>query len=152
MKIRRAKPSDAKEISILRRKTIEKINSKDYPKSVIKFLKRKNSESEILKRIKERELFVAIEDKKIIGTADLEGNKIGGVFIRTDRIGKGIGKKLMQFIENYAKKKGIKKLKLYPTRTAHDFYIKLGYKVTKKGLWKTKDFRIKNYMMEKRMK
>ncbi len=66
-------------------------------------------------------------------TIDLEGNKIGGVFVKHDLIGKGIGTKLMDFMESKAKKKGIKNVKLYPTKFAMGFYKKRGYKIVERN-------------------
>ena len=43
-------------------------------------------------------------------------------------------------MENYAKKKGIKKLIVYPSLTAQNFYEKLGFKKSgKASTWKFKD-------------
>ena len=107
MKIRKAKPEDAEEIYKLRIETIEKINRKDYIKEEIEGFKRLYSKKVIIEKIKSTEMFCIIENNKIIGTIYLQGNKIGGFFIRSDYTGKGIGSILLKFIEEYAKNKGI---------------------------------------------
>ena len=92
-----------------------------------------------------------IIDNKIIGTIYLQGNEIGGLFIKSDYINKGIGTKLLKFIEYYAKNKGIKKVKLFSTRTAYNFYLKQGYKpaiIIKEDLPLTKYF---NKKLEKKL-
>lgn len=131
MKIRKAKPEDARKISILRRKTLRKINSNKYPLKIIDILIRKNSGKEVKEKMRKSDLFCAIENEKIIGTIDLEDNKIGGLYIHPDFIGKGIGNGLLEYIENHARKKGIKKLMLYSTLNAENFYRKQGYKLIK---------------------
>ncbi len=137
MKIRKARPEDARKISILRRKTLRKINSKSYPKKIVEILIQKNSGKDIKEKIQKREMFCAIENGRITGTIDLEGNKIGGLYVHPNFIGKGIGKNLLESIENYARKKGIKKLMLYSTLNAENFYKKYGYKLKKNEIgWK----------------
>lgn len=151
MKIRKATEKDVSEISRLIRTTLKKINYKDYPKEVINFLIEKNFPANIRRRLKEREVFCLINNGKILGTINFEGDKIGGLYIKSSEIGKGIGTKLMNFIENYAKKKGLKKVRLYPTKTAYKFYINRGYKFKRKHIWKGEGFRIWNKELEKRL-
>lgn len=137
MMIRKAKISDAKEISDFRIKTIEKICFKDYTRKQIKLFKKKHSEKEIIKRIKNREMFCLIDNKKIIGTISLYNkNTIADLYLRKEYIKKSLGKKLIKFIENYAKKKGVKKLKAYSTITAMDFYKKRGYELKENFFWR----------------
>lgn len=152
MEIIRARIKDAKKISSLRKQTILKVNSKYYGIKIIDYLIEKNKPAIIIDKIKQRDMFCIWNDKNLIGTVDLEKNKIGGLFIRYDSIGKGIGTKLMNFIENHAKKKGIKTVKLYPTKNALNFYKKLGYRLTKRTYWKTETFKVRSYEMEKRLK
>lgn len=137
MKIRKATKEDARKISILRRKTLRKINSKSYPKKIVDILIQKNSGKDIKEKMQKRKMFCAIENEKIIGTIDLEGNKIGGLYVHPDFTGRGIGKKLLEYIENYTRKEGIKKLMLYSTLNAENFYKKYGYKLKKDEIgWK----------------
>lgn len=140
IKIRKATLKDAKKIYLLKREAILKINSKDYPKQTIKVLLEKNSLKNIAQKIKQQPVFCLWKDKSLIGTISINKNIISGLAVRPSQAKKGNGKKLMEFIENYAKKKGIKKLMLYPSTTAQKFYEKLGYKKTgKTSTWKFKD-------------
>ncbi|MCK9319933.1 GNAT family N-acetyltransferase [Methanoculleus sp.] len=152
MKFRKAKKEDAKEISTLIRNTLEKVNSKDYSKEIISYLKRKNFKKEVEKKIEEREGYVAIENEIIIGSVFLKDNRIGWVYVNSNFLGKGIGKKLMILIEEKAKKKGLKKVVLNPTKTALKFYEKLGYKKIKQEIWKTETFKTRVWTMEKKLK
>lgn len=152
MKIRKAKLSDARKVSSMRKKTIEKILIKYHKKEMINELLKKNSLKFLRPKIKERDMFCLLDGNSLLGTIDLEDNKIGGLFIKYNQLRKGYGKKLMDFIEDYAKKKGIKKVKLYPTKNAMKFYKKLGYKVTKKDYWNGPGFRAYSPTMEKRLK
>jgi N-acetylglutamate synthase-like GNAT family acetyltransferase len=132
MRIRKAKTKDAEEISKLRIENIKKIVSKSYGKKWTNKLIEWNSIKHIKNHLKNRETFCMVDKNKIIGVIDLEGNKLGGFYIKTDMIGKGIGKKLLFFIEDYARKKKLKSLYMYSTRNALNFYKKYGYKLIEK--------------------
>lgn len=152
--IRKACPEDAKRISILRRKTLEKINLHDYPRPALDFLKKENSPKGILEKLKRRKLFVLTNRNKILGCVDINlgTGKVGGLFVDYRYLGKGYGSELMFFIENYARERKIKKIILHPTKTAYPFYKKLGYKVVKRDIWKGPGFRAKSIDMEKVLK
>ena len=87
--------------------------------------------------MKQRDMFCLVDKDKILGVIDLEGNKIGGLFVRYNYLGNGLGKKLLTFMEDYAKKKNIKKVILYSTEYAYKFYLKQGYKFVESGKWGT---------------
>jgi putative acetyltransferase len=156
MVIRKAKIKVARTISILRKKTFNKINKKDYPKEFVIFLNKDNNTKSIINKMKKRDMFCYIKNNKILGVVDLEGNKIGGLFIRHNYIKKGIGRELLIFIENHAKKKGISTVKLYSTKYAFPFYKKFGYRFIKKSYWTIKKDNITNeartYLMKKILK
>ena len=67
--------------------------------------------------------------------------------VRDDQQGKGVGKSLMQFIEDEARRSGMKKLMLQARENAVPFYRSIGYTVTEKTfrLWDI----IQHYKMEK---
>ena len=131
MRIRKAKKSDAKEISKLRINTLKKINSKDYSKEQIAALIKSNKVNDTIRRMNDRDMFCLLMDNKIIGVVDLKVNRIGGFYIKSNLINKGYGKIMLDFIENHARKKGIKKLILFPSKYAEKFYKKYGYKIVK---------------------
>jgi GNAT superfamily N-acetyltransferase len=151
MKIIKSKKQDAKEISLLRINTNKKILSKYYSKKVIKYILNKNTPEYIIKKMKEGSMFCAWNDGKLVGTITLQGDKICGVYVKSNIIGKGIGTKMMDFIERLAKRNGIKTVRLYPSKFAMDFYKHRGYKITKRSIWSTKSFSIVSYMMKKRL-
>ena len=126
--IRKFKDKDAIEASNLIRKALSVVNSKFYPKLVIDFMCNEFSPEFLIKISKEREFFIAFEKTKIIGTITLINDYIGTVFVNPEFHHKGIGKKLMESIENLAREKRIKNLRLESSINAVDFYEKLGYK------------------------
>lgn len=150
MKIRKVKLSDAENIMILRKKTFEKINSKDYKKQEIDFINNGATIERLIEKMRQRDMFCLEKDGEIVGVVDLEGNKIGGLFVKSDLIGKGYGKRLLDFIEKHARKKGIDKVELFSTIYAEGFYKKSGYDYLGKRSVKN-DNVIRGIEMEKKL-
>ena len=134
MKIRKATKRDVNKISRLILNTLNKINSKEYKEKQLKIEKESHKVKELKKEIKEKIFFVLIDDEKIIGTIqlDLKEKAIDRLYLNPKYFGKGFGKKLLVYAEDYAKKKKINKIKLYPTDYALKFYKKSGYKIIRK--------------------
>jgi N-acetylglutamate synthase-like GNAT family acetyltransferase len=151
MIIKKARKEDAGKISTLRRKTIREINKQDYPNVFLKFLINKNSKKSIINKIKDEEIFCAWDGNTLLGTVGLKENKVGGLFVNSSKLGKGIGSQLMDFIENKARSKGFKKVRLYSTKFAFNFYKKRGYALVPSGYWIMDKFKIKDRKMEKRL-
>jgi len=151
MKIRLANKKDARKISILRRKTLRELNKNNYPKVFLQFLINENSTRGIINKMRDRDMFCAWEGNILLGTIDLGGNKIGRLFIKSSEIGKGIGTRLMDFIENYARSKRIKQVRLYSTKFALSFYKKRGYHLSPSGYWVLGKSRVKDKIMRKRL-
>jgi len=151
MKIRKAKLEDAIEIYELRSETIKKIN-KDYSKKQVDTYVKKHSKEIILKNIKLRDTFCLVDNDKILGVVDLVNDRIGGLFVRHDLVGKGQGRKLMDFIEDFAKKKEVKEVWLYSTPYAEEFYKKMGYKAVERGTWILEGVKFPEVRMEKKLK
>ena len=139
--IRKATINDAKMISkiweiICREKVYSAVNK---PFTV-------EQEREYIKSLSNREgVFIAYNEDQVIGFQTLdEWSKISdsfshvgsiGTFIKPEYRGVGIGKKLAEFVFQFAKQKGYEKLIIYIRSTnisAQNFYRKLGF--TAKGI------------------
>ena len=131
MRIRKLKKDDAKDVSNIIRRCLREVNSKDYPKKAITSLCNFFTPSLIIKNLKDRTIFVAVENSKIIGTASLKEDTVFTVFVNPDIHGKGIGSKLMNKVEDLAKKKGYTTIKVPSGLTSVEFYKKRGYKKVK---------------------
>lgn len=151
MKIRKAREKDARKISILRRKTLREINKNDYPKVFLQFLINENSMPGIIKKMEDGDMFCMWKDDALLGTIELKGNKILGLFIKSSEGRKGIGTKLMDFIETYALSKKIKQVRLYSTKFALNFYKKRGYRLIPSGYWEIGKSRVKDKVMMKKL-
>ena len=136
MEIRRFKSKDAEKVSYLISKTLREINAKDYPLRIIENVESSYSPSKLIEKSKYRDVFVAEESDEILGTISIEGDVVFSVFIESNYQRKGIGKKMIEYIESNAKKKGIKTLKVSSSITSFEFYKKLGYKKIKSTIHK----------------
>lgn len=128
MRIRKFRGEDAEELSRLIIKALTEVNSRDYPESAIRFLCGRYSPKLLIEKSKEREMYVAAENGKVLGTASLLGNTIRTVFVNPESHNKGIGTRLIEHLESVARKKGYKSTEVPSTTTACGFYEKLGYK------------------------
>lgn len=138
LEIRRATPSDASAIYLLRRETFERVNAPDYSGEIIRILNTANTQARVLEKMADREMFCLVKrtrnDELLLGTIDLKENRIGGLFVRYNYIRKGCGSTLLLFIEKYAKEKGIKILKGKCTKYAKPFYTSQGYQIQESSL------------------
>jgi len=131
MRIRKFRKEDARKVSFLIRRCLREVNSKDYPKSTIRFLESHNSSNKLVENSKEKQMYVAAEGDNILGTASLKDDLILTVYVNPKFHGRGIGRKLMEKVESLAKKKGFKSVILPSSLTAVDFYRKVGYRKIK---------------------
>jgi predicted GNAT family N-acyltransferase len=96
---------------------------------------------------------MALDDAgECVGVSRLQFNSPGEaqvrfMGVRDDQQGKGVGKKLMQYLEEKAKVKGAKKVMLHSREIAVDFYLSIGYVMMEKSylMWGL----IQHYRMEK---
>lgn len=119
----------SKQVSELIRNTLREINSKDYSKEIIEKMCTRFSEENIINRASNRKMVLMIENEEVIGTASLKDNIILSVYVGVNAQGKGIGTKLMSYLEEIASKKGFKKVLVPSSITSVSFYERLGYKI-----------------------
>lgn len=147
MKIIRAKIEQAEEISKLRVGAIKKFNSAENSLEEMEFLMKRNTPEMIEEKIDKRDVFVAVENGKVIGAIELNDNEITALYVDSEKTRKGIGSKLIKFMEKYAReKKGLKKMNICSTEFGLEFYKKQGYNLTK-----TEKRIISGIMMTKRV-
>jgi len=151
MEIKKATKKDARKICVLRRKTLREVNKNDYPQEHLHFLIKENSTKGIINKMGERDIFCMWENGILLGTVELKGDKILGLFIKSSEIGKGVGTKLMNFIEDYARSKGLKQVRLYSTKFAFNFYKKRDYRSMPSGYWVIGKSKSKDKVMIKKL-
>jgi N-acetylglutamate synthase-like GNAT family acetyltransferase len=152
IKIRKFKKEDAKKVDYLI-KQAQLITLKDYyPKRIIEWFCKRNTPSKIIAKSKQIELFVAVEEDKILGINGLKENQVRKFYVNPKYQRKGVGRKLMENIENLAKKRKIKKLIVHSSLYAEGFYKKMGFKRIKKITTSKNNIKFDEILMEKKLK
>lgn len=150
-KIRKFQNKDAKQVADLIRRNDLEVTSLYYPKEVIELWVDELTPEYIIKKSKNRQCYVATDNKKIIGYVSFDGSEIKKLFVNPDYHKKGIGRMLINKIEDFAKAKKIKKLKLDSNLYAEKFYKHVGFKKIKNKYRKVGDKKIKMIYMEKKL-
>jgi putative acetyltransferase len=151
MIIREYKLSDTKAIMNLFYNTIHEINIGDYTQEQVDAWAPKNMDYEVWhKRLQDKLPYIAENDGEIVGFGELESDgHIDCFYCHSKYQRKGIGSKLLNYIENTAKLQGIKRLYTEASITAKPFFENKGFslvreqQVERRGVW------LKNYVMEK---
>ncbi|MGL1493944.1 GNAT family N-acetyltransferase, partial [Vibrio parahaemolyticus] len=73
------------------------------------------------------DFFCAIIDDEIVGVIGLEDDMVIGFYIKLDFLGKGLGKALLNYIEDFAQHKGFKNIQLASSPVSISFYEKHGW-------------------------
>ena len=128
MQIRKATIDDARKISYLIRKNADKVIENNYTVEQLEAWKRQQTVSNIRSNIMNKTIFCAFQNGKLVGTIGLNKDWLVGMYINYNKRHRGLGNKLLVFIENYASQNAIKKLYLIATPNGFGFYLKNGYK------------------------
>jgi len=75
--------------------------------------------------------FVAVADQEIVGFALLDGDMVHGVCVHPDHAGAGLGKALLNVIEQEACRRGVCSLRLGASLNAKPFYASSGFHVVR---------------------
>lgn len=127
----------AKELSEIILSNMYKINIKEHGKDVIDKISKHFTEDEIKKNFPSRtKCLVALKDNEIVGTASIDkyrGDETGKkyiiltVFVKMQNHHQGIGRKLIENIEDTATSIGCKELIIPSSVYACEFYRKFGF-------------------------
>ena len=132
--IRPATADDAGAVSLVILRALRETNAGDYPQSVIARVESSFSATAVRRLIAGREVFVAVVQGRIVGTASLDGSTVRAVFVVPDLQGRGIGRLLMARVVESGRDKGLAALLVPSSVTAEPFYAKLGFKVLRENL------------------
>lgn len=129
--VRAATVDDAPAVSRVILKALRQSNAKDYSPEVIERVEASFSPSALVKLFQQREVFVALHEQQIVGTASLDGRAVRTMFVTPDVQRQGIGRRLMETVEAAARRAGIDVLAVPSSVTAEQFYANLGYKAVR---------------------
>lgn len=128
MQIAKAKRGDARGISACRRESIQALKE-FYSREGLNVLLLNSFEDSVLKEIKSEEVYCLVKGKEIIANVSLSGKQVSGLYVKPSFTGLGYGQKLLEFIENVSKEKGLSEVEVYSTVNAKAFYLHNGYVV-----------------------
>ena len=134
MLIRSFRNSDAENVSAMIIRTERITNSKDYSEEWINALETRAQPSDILERAGWTHFYVAEENDTIIGCGAIGpywGSKtessLFNIFVSPEYQGKGIGRKIIETLEQDEYFLRAKRVEVPASITAVNFYRKLGY-------------------------
>ena len=131
MTIRRAEEDDIKSIQSVIRESILATHKRLYPQEDIEETLNNYTSEKLLNYITNDDYFVAEENDKIIGCVLAKEDKMRSLYVLPSEMGKGLGKKLAEKAELSIRDNGYKRVWLWSSLIAHDFYKHLGYKDVK---------------------
>jgi putative acetyltransferase len=151
MKLRKFKIGDEKYLSKLHEETIRNINSKDYSVEQIEtWPSILNNYSNFLETLKNNICYVIELNKNIVGFGDMSySGEIYRLYTSKDFQGLGIASKILNKLEQEAKKLKIKNITLESSLTAKTFYESKGYVIIEKVYSKINTVKHEDWKMEK---
>ena len=134
MKIRRFTENDAEKVSTLIIRTEKITNSKDYSEEAIDALEKRAQPSDILERAGWTHFYVVEENDTIVGCGAIgpywgseTESSLFNIFVSPEYQGKGIGRKIIETLEQDEYFLRAKRVEVPASITAVNFYRKLGY-------------------------
>ena len=134
MLIRSFRNSDAENVSAMIIRTERITNSKDYSEEWINALETRAQPSDILERAGWTHFYVAEENDTIIGCGAIgpywgseTESSLFNIFVSPEYQGKGIGRKIIETLEQDEYFLRAKRVEVPASITAVNFYRKLGY-------------------------
>lgn len=133
--VRAATVDDAPAVSHVILSALRHSNAKDYSPEVIERVEASFGPSELIKLFQRRQVFVALHEQRIVGTASLDGHAVRTMFVTPEVQRQGIGRRLMEAVEGAARKAGVNVLAVPSSVTAEHFYANLGYRAVRDSFY-----------------
>lgn len=152
MKVRKIREGEEKELWELFYNTIHNVNIQDYTEAQIEAWAPDDFDINVaIKKFREIDPFVVIQDGKIIGYADIQPDGlIDHFYCHHDFQGQGVGSALFAAIEKEARESGIVEMYSNVSITARPFFEAMGFSVEKEQVLRMQDQKLKNYRMVRR--
>ena len=149
MEVRKFRRGEEKEIWKLFYNTIHNVNIRDYNKNQIAAWAPDDLDINVaIQKFREIDPFVAIQDGKIVGYADIQSDGyIDHFFCHHEHQGQGVGRALFFALEKEARDNGILNMYSNVSITARPFFEAMGFSVEKEQLLQMQDQKLKNYRM-----
>lgn len=151
MKIRRMYPGEGKKLAALLYQSVHSLAAGDYsPLELEAWAPEKMDVPRFNRSLMLNVTFVAEEDGAPVGFICIERDGyINRLFTHPGHVRRGVGTALLKRAEDWAGKRGIKRIFLSASKTGRDFYLKNGFSVC--GIEKTERHGVvfENKIMEK---
>ncbi|MBD5111173.1 MAG: GNAT family N-acetyltransferase [Ruminococcaceae bacterium] len=152
-KIRSFQTEDAEEVSALIAKTLRTVNIKDYSAEYIEDNVSSHSADVLIECAEHGHMYVVCDDSRIIGCGAIAGywgstteSILLTIFVLPEYHGKGIGRSIIQTLEQDEFFLRAKRIEIPASITAVEFYKKMGYDY-KNGIAEIDDEQV--YRLEK---
>lgn len=130
MSIIKAQLSDICIVQSIVNDTISAIYPRYYPKGAVEFFLKHHNRNNIEKDIINNNVYLYVDNSNhIVGTVTIKTNEICRLFVLPDYHGKGYGKELLNFAEDYIFM-NYDEIVLDSSFSAKHIYLKRGYKET----------------------
>lgn len=151
IKIRGYKESDANALWEIFYHTIRNINVRDYSQAQVEAWAPDSPDAEVwTNKMRSISPFVAEIDGKIVGYTDLQNDGlIDHFFCHYEYQGKGIGRRLMEYVLAEGQARGVKRFYSEVSITARPFYERFGFKVIEEQVVTLRGQKLKNFVMER---
>lgn len=132
--VRRFKETDAEEVSALIIKTLRETNSKDYSEEYIENDVKMFTPEGVINRASWTHFYVICDNETIAGCGAIgpywgkeDESSLFNIFVLPEYQGKGIGRKIIEALENDEYFLRAKRIEIPASITACEFYKKMGY-------------------------
>lgn len=122
---------DVGDVKSLIYRTIDTCYPCAYPPNAVAYFKRYHDEEHILRDADKGHTVVVEEGGRVLATGTIVGSHIKRVFVEPPLQGRGYGKAIMVYLEDFARRAGIGETDLDASLVSKPFYDVLGYEVVK---------------------
>lgn len=122
-------PADCSTVHDLICETVDVSYSSVYPPRALAFFKKVHDPDKIVERTASGLVLLAEVGGVAAATGSLVQDKISAVFVRPSLQGLGLGKRLMQDLEDSARQAGRQQIRLHVSLISRRFYESIGYKI-----------------------
>ena len=128
--IRRATQRDRESIWNVHMRAIQEVCKSHYSQKEIEDWSEALKPTRYNEPIKRGAFFVAVDDNVIVGFGNLnqDSGEIEAVYVAPEYVRRGVGREILQTLENVARDGGLTRLRLSSSMNAVQFYENAGYR------------------------
>ncbi|MEE0490777.1 GNAT family N-acetyltransferase [Catenibacterium sp.] len=153
MEFREYKNTDLHAVMDLFYVTVHEVNKNDYSEEQLDAIAPKNAnEYHWEKSLEKNHTIVVEEDDKLIAFGNIgKTGYLDRLYVHPDYLRKGIASKLVEELEEYAKKHGSHVINVTSSITSKAFFESKGYAVIEEQINERRGERLLRYLMEKKI-